>query len=100
MKRVVLQSLAKAELRKARLWHEQRQAGLGQELFDEVLVALERIERDNLVGLAYESTRYRFYCLHRFPYVIYYECLPDRVRVVAIAHSRRRPGYWMRRKPE
>lgn len=93
MKRVVLQSEAKAELRKARLWYEQRQPGLGQDLFDEVLSALEKIERHNLVGLVYENTHYRFCCLSRFPYVIYYECLPDRVRVVAIAHERRRPGY-------
>jgi toxin ParE1/3/4 len=100
VKPVVLQSQAKAELRKARLWYNNRQAGLGQELLDEVLAALDKIEHDNLIGIQYENTRYRFHCLHRFPYVIYYECLPDRVRVVAIAHERRRPDYWKRRKPE
>jgi plasmid stabilization system protein ParE len=100
VKPLVLQSEAKSELRKARIWYERQQPGLGQQLLGEVLDALDRIERDNLVGLSYENTRYRFYCLHRFPYVIYYECLPDRVRVVAVAHERRRPGYWWRRNPE
>jgi len=99
VKPVVLQSEAKAELRRARLWYDRRRPGLGQGLLDEVLAALDRIERDNFVGLLYESTRFRFRRLNRFPYVIYYECLPDRVRVVAIAHERRRPGYWKRRKP-
>lgn len=100
MKRVVLQSEAKTELGKARRWYDKQRPGLGQELLDEVLAALDRIERDNSVGLRYENSRYRFLCLHRFPYVVYYECLPDRVRIVAIAHERRRPGYWRRRKPE
>ena len=100
MKRIVLQSEAKAELRKARRWYHKRQPGLGDELLEEVLEALDRIERDNETGMRYEDTGYRFHVLHRFPYVIYYECLPDRVRIVAIAHERRRPGYWKKRKAE
>ena len=100
MKPVKLQSQAKKELRRARSWYEEREAGLGNELLDEVLEALEKIERDNLIGVRLEQTRFRFHRLQRFPYVIYYECLQDRIRVVAIAHGRQRPGYWKRRKPE
>jgi toxin ParE1/3/4 len=97
---VVLQSEAKAELRKARHWYDKQRQGLGHELLDEVLAALDKIERDNSIGLRHENTRFRFHCLDRFPYIIFYECLTDRVRVVAIAHERRRPGYWKRQKPE
>jgi len=100
VKPVKLQSQAKRELKQARSWYERRQAGLGDELLDDVLNALEKIERDNLIGVQCEGTRFRFYRLGGFPYVLYYECLPDRVRIVAIAHSRRRLGYWRRRKPE
>ncbi len=100
MKPVKLQSQAKGELRQARSWYEQRETGLGNELLDEVLEAVERIERDNSIGIQYEQTRFRFHRLKRFPYVIYYECLSDRVRVVAIAHGRQRQGYLKRRKPE
>jgi toxin ParE1/3/4 len=46
------------------------------------------------------DSRFWFYRLNRFPYLIYYEIMPNRVRVVAIAHKRRRPGYWRNRKPE
>jgi len=36
----------------------------------------------------------RRFPLRRFPYsVVYYET-PERLRVVAIAHQRRKPGYW------
>jgi toxin ParE1/3/4 len=38
--------------------------------------------------------------LGRFPYLfVYLELTPDRVLVVAVAHSHRRPGYWRRRLP-
>jgi len=100
LKPVKLQSQALKELGRARSWHDRVTPGLGDELLDEVLGALDKIERNNSIGVRYEETRFRFYRLKRFSYVIYYECMPDRVRVVAIAHSRRRPGYWKRRKPE
>lgn len=100
MKPVVLERLAKAELRQARKWYDSKQAGLGNDLLAEIIAALERIERDNELGLRYENTRFPFYVLRRFPYVVYYECRPDRVRVVAIAHQRQRQGYWLRRKAD
>jgi toxin ParE1/3/4 len=100
VKPVKVQSQALRELRKARSYLDRQASGLGDELLVEVLESLSKIERDNLIGVRYEETRFRFYRLKRFSYVIYYECMPDRVRVVAIAHSRWRPGYWMSRKPE
>ena len=36
----------------------------------------------------------------RFPYVIFYELVGrDRVDAVAVVHARRKPGYWLERKP-
>jgi hypothetical protein len=40
---------------------------------------------------------HRFAMLVRFPYSLVYQSLPDRVQVIAVAHSRRRPGYWLGR---
>jgi plasmid stabilization system protein ParE len=34
----------------------------------------------------------------RFQYSIYYAIEPDRIRVLAVAHQRRRPFYWLRRE--
>lgn len=37
--------------------------------------------------------------LDRFPYVLIYRPLPGGgVRVLAVAHGRRRPGYWRHRR--
>ena len=34
----------------------------------------------------------------RFPFSIIYSVVVDQVRVLAVAHHSRRPGYWRRRK--
>jgi hypothetical protein len=43
--------------------------------------------------------RARRYVLREFPYELVYRYQPgdDVVRVIAIAHQHRRPGYWRRR---
>ena len=35
--------------------------------------------------------------LRRFPYSIHYRLEPDLIRILAVAHNSRRPGYWTRR---
>jgi toxin ParE1/3/4 len=36
----------------------------------------------------------RGFVLHQFPFAIIYRILASSVQIVAIAHMRRRPGYW------
>ena len=38
--------------------------------------------------------RHRFCLLRRYPYSVIYRIEADRVQIVAVAHSRRLPGYW------
>jgi hypothetical protein len=40
----------------------------------------------------------RWVRLRQFPYVIYYRIDGDKPIVMAVAHGRRRLGYWLRRK--
>jgi toxin ParE1/3/4 len=35
--------------------------------------------------------------LSRFPYGVVFVELEDHIRVVAIAHAKRKPGYWLHR---
>ncbi|HRX81402.1 MAG: type II toxin-antitoxin system RelE/ParE family toxin [Planctomycetaceae bacterium] len=43
----------------------------------------------------------RFVRLRRFPFIRYYEPVTsDCVQVLAVAHGRRRPGYWVHRQPD
>ena len=39
----------------------------------------------------------RKYLLRRFPFFLVYRETADKIQVVAIAHGRRRPGYWKKR---
>jgi plasmid stabilization system protein ParE len=41
--------------------------------------------------------RTRRFVLHRFPFSVIYLDKPSVVNVVAVAHSKRKPGYWKRR---
>jgi plasmid stabilization system protein ParE len=39
----------------------------------------------------------RRFVLQRFPFSVIYLDDPDQVRVIAVAHAKRKPGYWKRR---
>lgn len=50
-----------------------------------------------LLGAVFRSTRRR-YILRQFPYSIIYQVTAEELRILAVAHHRRRPGYWAQRK--
>jgi toxin ParE1/3/4 len=39
----------------------------------------------------------RRFLLQRFPFAVVYRQLPGVIQVLAVAHTRRRPGYWKKR---
>ena len=45
----------------------------------------------------WRRTNIRKLALQRFPYLIFYVDYPERIRILAIAHTSRRPGYWKSR---
>jgi toxin ParE1/3/4 len=59
--------------------------------------ALELIAGSPNLGSPFNGSRRR-YPMRRFPYSLIYQLTPDALRVVAVAHQRRRPGYWKSRK--
>jgi hypothetical protein len=46
-------------------------------------------------GVAETAKPLRKAMLHRFPYVVAFDVHPDQVLVLAIAHGKRRPLYWV-----
>ena len=65
--RLELHPEAQTELRSAALWYEERRPGLGKAT------------------------------IQRFPYVIAFEKHEQHVLVLAVAHAKRRPLYWLTR---
>lgn len=93
--KLVVSREAEEELAEAAEWYERKRAGLGVELVMVVDAALESIARDPFTSAPWRSDRtYRMKVLDRFPFLIFFEVEPNRILIHAIAHARRRPGYW------
>ena len=96
MKLITFHPEALSEFTEVAEFYESRSEGLGFALLDEVERSLGQIasmpEACQLIG-----KRARRKPLLRFPYNLVYAVYPDRIRVVAFAHQKRRPFYWRRR---
>ena len=92
---------ASAELEDAALWYERQRLGLGQEFLGAVDETLKRIARWPQIGgrvpdLA-DDVPARKAPVDRFPYHIVYFEWEGIIRILAFAHDRREPGYWLSR---
>ena len=91
---------AEEELAQAAEWYERKRAGLGVELVAIVDRAFDEIQDAPLSYALWRSDRpYRGKILKRFPYVVFFRAESDTIEVVAVAHAKRRPGFWLDRLP-
>jgi hypothetical protein len=101
VKPVRVEPEAKQELAAAAAWYEQRRAGLGLELTAEIDAAFAAIAREPrrfpLYPRVASELGVRRGAARKFPYSIAFIELPAAIRVIAVAHERRRPGYWVGR---
>jgi toxin ParE1/3/4 len=88
--RVVFHPAAEAELVAAAEFYNAHSPGLGLDFISEV--------QRSTIGHPF-SKRLRRVLVRRFPYGLLYIHDAKNVFVVAVAHVRRRPGYWRRRRP-
>lgn len=100
--RLELHPEARAELRSAALWYDERRPGLGDEFIAEVSAALDRIGNAPESYPVWPGTRtrgplIRKTTVQRFPYVIAFEKHERHLLVLAVAHAKRRPLYWLTR---
>jgi hypothetical protein len=87
---------AEAELDEAVEYYEQRQEGLGLEFVEEVYATSTRIIQYPNAWSALSKNSRR--CLvSRFPYGVIYQIRFHTLRIIAVAHLNRRPGYWEER---
>lgn len=95
---------AEPELLDIRDWYENQKLSLGSEFLQEVSSCLSAVEDDPERFPAEETNRssrdIRRCRLRKFPYRVIYELTPNDLRVLAIAHGSRQPGYWVERLEE
>ena len=79
-------------------WYAERNPRAAASFLDELDHAQEQVEThpDRWPTHLHGTRRYR---LRRFPYLLVYHATPKRIVVLAVAHSKRRPGYWKMRQP-
>ena len=100
--RVELHPEARAEFRSGVLWYEERRDGLGEEFVAAVDAALLRIATapklfPRWAGTEESPAVIRKVPVERFPYVIAFEQHKRYALVLAVAHQKRRPLYWLTR---
>jgi plasmid stabilization system protein ParE len=82
-------------------WYEEKCPGLGRELLAAARECFHLISEQPGVGSPVPgvsgSVGARRVVLKRFPYTVIYMELGTELRILAFAHTRRRPGYWRER---
>ena len=101
MSAVRLSREAVAELAEAAQWYAARRSRLEVEFLSEVervlpLIGTSPASFPRLLDLPVDLVVRRA-LLPRFPYAIVFMDLGTETRVLAVAHAKRRPGYWLNR---
>jgi toxin ParE1/3/4 len=97
MKGAVFHPLAEQELLDAAAYYAQEQPGLELEYFDEVERSINLLILYPEAGTKVRGSVRRL-ILPRFPYSLLYRVLESKqIRILAVAHHRRSPQYWVER---
>lgn len=103
--RVELHPDALVELRAAALWYDERQPGLGDRFIERLAELFDRLAMGPAVysvwpGTAGSPAPIRRAVAEQFPYAVAFETHHDHVLILAVAHGKRRPLYWLARAGE
>jgi plasmid stabilization system protein ParE len=87
---------AVAEARAAAQWYRERSPLAADAFLAELDRAVQRIaEKPEMYSSYIRGTRR--YLLQRFPFYLVYRQIAKKLEIIAIAHGRRKPGYWKKR---
>jgi plasmid stabilization system protein ParE len=97
MKHIEFHPGADQELADAQAWYRERSEVAAQAFALEIDQAIKSIAEAPERWPVTDRGERRF-LLSRFPYSILYRVRADEVFITAVAHQKRRPGYWRDRK--
>ena len=87
---------AAAEYLEALAWYNERSPRAARNFESAVIRAVEQIQRVP-ERWPISAAGCRRFLLHQFPFQIVYCTFENRIIVIAVAHTHRRPGYWRNR---
>src|SRR5262245_36166773 len=86
------------EVQEAHSWYAERSETAPGRMLQELDAAIQHITRDP-ESRPIIAMRFRWVKLTRFPYVVVYQMVAeDWIKVIAFAHTSRRPDYWRGRE--
>jgi len=98
MTRAIFHPAARQELEETIDYYNAERPGLGAEFREAVQCVVTLLARFPLLGPCVQGSVRRTMLL-RFPYHIYYRPLESGdLRILAVAHNRRMPAYWVGRE--
>lgn len=93
---VVFRPEAAFDVLEIRDYYEPQQPTLGNRFVDAIEESVSLIgEQPELFAVVLKTVRRTK--IKRFPYVVYYRVLADRVEIIAVIHGNRHPRVWRRR---
>jgi len=87
---------ARVDILDAQSWYDQRRAGLGGAFGLAVEKLFDQIECTPMLYAVVEDD-VRQAQVSRFPYLVYYRLMTDRIEVLAVLHPSRDPQVWKSR---
>lgn len=87
---------ADQEMIEAARYYQSLSSGLGDEYLAEVEHAVHSIASSPQTWPVLEGDLRRR-LIKRFPFGILYRIEPDKILIIAVAHLRKKPGYWKKR---
>ena len=90
---------ADEEFAEAVRWYEEHRTGLGSDFLAAVREARKLIAEHPEIGSAVPGAKRgeKRLMVRQFPYQLIYYVRPHDIVLVAVAHNKRRPGYWKKR---
>ena len=97
MKRSRFHPEARLEARSAASWYRERSSEAARSFTSAVAEGMQAIRERPEAWPTWRRADVRRKVLHKFPYSMFYIVERGVVVIVAVAHHKRRPGYWIPR---
>ncbi len=96
-RQIVIDRAAEEELEAAAAWYDDEVPGLGQDFLTAVEDTFYLVRRFPRIGVSVPGNRdVRRVLVEGFPCAVTYREMDVAIHIIAVAHTKRRPGYWRR----